>query len=259
MAKPLTPAFVRLAVRNFRAALDFLTMFVVFGQPIFIILVLGVMLSQLIPHPGGSASYLAYFVPGMISTTAITGSVLTARILWLDRRFSMVEQILSGPFRRVDYLGALFLTSVAFALVEVALLTAVGVPLAGLPTPPLYGFGIILGTICATTLLFSGLLVAIAARTRSSTFFFTIQSVLQSFLVFVSNVYYPVTPGTPAVLRTVISYNPLSYAADILRDSIGSALNPNDVIGAVLLVVLAVAAFVAAVLSFRGIRFGPIG
>jgi len=104
---------VRLVVRNFRASIDPITLLVMFGQPAFLIVILGTMFNQLIPSVGSSGSYIAFLVPGMIASQMITGAVLAGRIFWLDRRWSMVEQIFCGPFLRAEYLAALLLTTEA--------------------------------------------------------------------------------------------------------------------------------------------------
>jgi len=94
-------------VRNFEANLDPITLLVMFGQPAFLIVILGTMFSGLIPSVGASGSYVSFLVPGMIASQMITGAVLSGRVFWLDRRWAMVEQIFSGPFLRAEYLAAL--------------------------------------------------------------------------------------------------------------------------------------------------------
>ncbi|EQD43685.1 membrane protein, partial [mine drainage metagenome] len=126
------------------------------------------------------------FVPGMIATTMITGAVLAARILWLDRRFSMVEQLLSGPYERLDYIGALLLTTLLFSLVGVAILVLVALPLLGLHSLTAEGLLVVLGTVALGATFFGGALISLAARTRSSTLFFTVQSLLLIFRLFTS-------------------------------------------------------------------------
>jgi ABC-type polysaccharide/polyol phosphate export permease len=203
------PPVLRLVVRNFRASIDPITLLVMFGQPAFLIVILGTMFSQLIPSVGASGSYIAYLVPGIIASQMITGAILAGRIFWLDRRWSMVEQIFSGPFRRSEYLAALLLTTLLFALVGVGLMALVALPLAGLPRLSGVELLVILGTIALGATFFGGLLVALGARIRSANLYFTIQSLLQYFIVFLSTVYYPVTAKTPTILKVVVYLNPL--------------------------------------------------
>ncbi len=49
----------------------------------------------------------------------ITGGVVSGNLFWLDRRRAVVEQIISGPFLRSEYLGGLVRTTPLFSLVGV--------------------------------------------------------------------------------------------------------------------------------------------
>ncbi|MGP8078029.1 MAG: ABC transporter permease [Thermoplasmata archaeon] len=252
------PPVLRLLVRNFESNLDVITLIVMFGQPAFLIIVLGTMFTQLIPSVGASGSYTAFLVPGMIASQMITGAVLAGRIFWLDRRWAMVEQLFSGPFLRAEYLAALLLTTLTFALVGVGLMALVALPLVGLPLLSPTELLVILGTIGLGSIFFGGLLIAIGARIRSANLYFTIQSMLQYFLVFISTVYYPVRPSTPLALRAIVYANPLTYAANTVRDAFVHRFGPGDATAATVLAGLAAGTFVLAVLSFRRLEFGPV-
>ncbi len=252
------PPVLRLVTRNFVASLDPITLLVMFGQPAFLIVILGTMFDQLIPSVGASGSYVAFLVPGMIASQMITGAVLAGRIFWLDRRWSMVEQLFSGPFLRAEYLAALLLTALLFSLVGVGIMVLVALPLIGLARLSLLESLVILGTIALGSLFFGGLLVAIGGRIRSANLYFTIQSLLQYFLIFVSTVYYPVTATTPRLLRAIVYANPLTYAADTVRDGFTHTFGSSDLVAGAILSVLAVLAFGLAVLSFRTLELGPV-
>jgi ABC-type polysaccharide/polyol phosphate export permease len=249
---------LRLVVRNFRASIDPITLLVMFGQPAFLIVILGTMFSQLIPSVGASGSYIAYLVPGIIASQMITGAVLAGRIFWLDRRWSMVEQIFSGPFLRAEYLAALLLTTLLFALVGVGIMALVALPLVGLPRLSPLELLVILGTIALGATFFGGVLVALGARIRSANLYFTIQSLLQYFLVFLSTVYYPVSATTPTALKVVVYLNPLTYAANTVRDAFTHSFGPGDLTAGAVLAGLALVSFTLAILSFRRLEFGPV-
>ncbi|MCI4335765.1 MAG: ABC transporter permease [Thermoplasmata archaeon] len=252
------PPVVRLVVRNFRSSIDPITLLVMFGQPAFLIVILGTMFNQLIPSVGASGSYVAFLVPGMIASQMITGAVLSGRIFWLDRRWSMVEQIFSGPFLRAEYLAALLLTTLLFALAGVGIMAVVALPLVGLPALSGVELAVILVTIAFGATFFGGLLIAIGGRIRSANLYFTIQSLLQYFLIFVSTVYYPVTARTPESLRVVIYLNPLTYAANAVRDAYTHSFGPGDLTAGAILAGLAAATFGLAIVSFRRLEFGPV-
>jgi ABC-type polysaccharide/polyol phosphate export permease len=252
------PPVVRLVGRNFVSTLDPITLLVMFGQPAFLIVILGTMFDQLIPSVGASGSYIAYLVPGMIASQMITGAVLAGRIFWLDRRWAMVEQIFSGPFLRAEYLASLLLTALLFSMVGVGIMVLVALPLIGLTPLSSAEVLVILGTIALGSLFFGGLLIAIGGRIRSANLYFTIQSLLQYFLIFISTVYYPVTAKTPLVLRAIVYANPLTYAANTVRDAFTHSFGSADLVGASILSGLAIVTFTLAVLSFRTLEMGPV-
>lgn len=252
------PPVLRLVVRNFVANLDPITLLVMFGQPAFLIVILGTMFNQLIPSVGASGSYVAFLVPGMIASQMITGAVLAGRVFWLDRRWAMVEQIFSGPFVRAEYLAALLITALLFSLVGVGIMVLVALPLVGLPGISLVELLVILGTIALGSLFFGGLLISIGSRIRSANLYFTIQSLLQYFLIFISTVYYPVSAKTPLTLRVIVYGNPLTYAANTVRDAFTHSFGSGDLVAGAVLAGLALVAFLLAVQGFRSLELGPV-
>ncbi|MGC2035942.1 MAG: ABC transporter permease [Thermoplasmata archaeon] len=249
----------RLVIRNFASNLDPLTVTIRFGQPAVTIVVLGTMFSSIISSSvTGGSSYTAFLVPGMIAFQMITGGVVSGNLFWLDRRWSMVEQIFSGPFLRSEYLGGLMLTTLLFSLVGVGIMMLIGLPFIGIPSLSAVGVGAVLLTVALGSIFFAGLLIALGTRLRSANAYFTIQSFLQLFVIFLSTVYYPITDRTPRALAVIFYANPLTYAANTIRDAFGGVLGVNDLEGVGVLALLAAIAFGAAVWGFRTMDLGPI-
>ena len=253
------PPVLRLVVRNFASNLDPLTVLVRFGQPALTIVVLGTMFSNLVSTQlTGGQSYTAFLVPGMIAFQMVTGGVISGNLFWLDRRWAMVEQVFSGPFLRSEYLSGLVLTTLLFALVGVGVMILVGLPFIGLVHLNLLGALTVLVTVGLGSMFFAGLLIALATRLRSANAYFTIQSFLQLFVIFLSTVYYPITSRTPEILAVIFYGNPLTYAANTIRDAFSGSLGNTDLVSLGVLGVLAGASFVAATLGFRKMDLGPI-
>jgi len=231
-----------------------------FGQPALTIVVLGTMFGTLISASSvtGGGSYTAFLVPGMVAFQMITGGVLSGNLFWLDRRWSMVEQIFSGPFLRSEYLGGMVLTTLLFSLVGVGVMIMVAIPFVGLVHLTILGVLVVLATVALGSMFFAGLLIALGTKLRSANIYFTIQSFLQLFVIFLSTVYYPVTDKTPAVLAGVFYCNPLTYAANTIRDAFNGTLGNWDVISLAILGGLALVSFVAAIWGFRRLDLGPI-
>ncbi len=253
------PPVLRLVIRNFASNLDPLTITIRFGQPAVTIIVLGTMFSTIIStNVTGGSSYTAFLVPGMVAFQMITGGVVSGNLFWLDRRWSMVEQVFSGPFLRAEYLGGLVLTSLLFSLVGVGIMMLVGLPFIGLPSLSLLGVGAVLLTVALGSIFFAGLLIAIGTQLRSANAYFSIQSFLQLFVIFLSTVYYPVTSKTPKVLAVIFYANPLTYAANTIRDAFAGTLGWSDLVSLGILAILAALAFGGAIWTFRAMDLGPI-
>lgn len=253
------PPVLRLVVRNFVSNLDPLTVLIRFGQPAITIVVLGTMFSSIVSSTvTGGSSYTAFLIPGMVAFQMITGGVVSGNLFWLDRRWTMVEQIFSGPFLRSEYLGGLVLTTLLFSLVGVGVMLIVGLPFIGLPSLSALAIGAVLLTVGLGGVFFAGLLIALGTRLKSANAYFTIQSFLQLFVIFLSTVYYPITPRTPAALAVLFYANPLTYAANTIRDAFSGTLGGADITGIGILGGLAVVALAAAVWGFRTLDLGPI-
>ncbi len=252
------PPVLRLVVRNFTSNLDPLTILIRFGQPVITIVVLGTMFSSIISSNVTGGSYTAFLVPGMVAFQMITGGVISGNLFWLDRRWAMTEQIFSGPFLRSEYLGGLVLTTLLFSLVGVGVMMLVGLPFIGIASLSPLGVGAVLLTVALGSIFFAGLLIALGTRLRSANAYFSIQSFLQLFVIFLSTVYYPITSRTPRILAATFYGNPLTYAANTIRDAFNGTLGRADLVALGILAVLAFVAFVSAVAAFRKLDLGPI-
>ncbi|MDE1819580.1 MAG: ABC transporter permease [Euryarchaeota archaeon] len=254
------PPVLRLVVRNFASNFDAISVAVRFGQPAVTIVVLGTMFSAYISgQVTGTSSYTAFLVPGMIAFQMVSGGVVSGNLFWLDRRWAMVEQIFSGPFLRSEYLAGLVLTTLLFSMLGVGLMILVAVPLIGLPALSPLALASVLATVGLGGIFFAGLLIALGTRLRSANAYFSIQSFLQLFLIFLSTVYYPVRAGkTPWLLADVVQANPLSFAADAIRAAFSGTLNGTVALGLGVLGLLAALSFGAAVWGFRTMNLGPI-
>jgi len=194
----------------------------------------------------------------MVAFQMITGGIVSGNLFWLDRRWAMTEQIFSGPFLRSEYLGGLVLTTLLFSLVGVGVMILVGVPFIGLPALSVAAVAMVLATVALGSVFFAGVLIALGSRLRSANAYFSIQSFLQLFVIFLSTVYYPVTDRTPKVLAAIFYGNPLTYAANTIRDAFANSFTGRDFEALGVLALLASLAFGAAIWGFRRLELGPI-
>ncbi|MEM0116868.1 MAG: ABC transporter permease [Conexivisphaerales archaeon] len=190
-----------------------------FLLPLFLLFVAGFAFKSLIPpfvNGNMKVSYQQFLGVGLIGLTAMNGSLLAGTLLWTDKRHSMYEQILLGPFSRSDYalskvfsstliglIGALIVASLSYLLIGGFLLTVDGLLIA-------------IAVIVLDAILFGSIAFIIASFVRSLEAFEGIFNFLLIFLTFVSSLLYPLNT-LPGALKYVVLVNPLTYAIDALR------------------------------------------
>jgi ABC-2 type transport system permease protein len=164
--------------------------------------------------------YPAFISSGMIGFNIMNSTLVSGIIIWNDRRHGMFEQILVGPFTRVQYILSNVYTIGIIGLVSAGLITAVGYPLFfksvefNILTIPLIVFASITGAI-----FFGSIASIISTRLRSSEGFNVVINTVFLFFAFVSTAFYP-AQGAPPVLATAFYLNPLTYLVDIVRAGI---------------------------------------
>ncbi|EQD58258.1 membrane protein containing ABC-2 type transporter domain protein, partial [mine drainage metagenome] len=232
------PAFIRLTIRNVRVNMDPGTMMFMLGLPALYLAVLGVMYEGIItsvPSSGGPVSYMTFLAPGVIGMEALTAGNIGGGMLWADRRWGMLEQILVGPFRRIDYLMGIMLLAVIFAIGGSTIMALIAFDTsAHLFITPL-NILLLVVTLAIGTIFFSSLFLILAIRLKSMNAYNTVTIVLFFFLDFASSSFYPITSKTPFILQVFVNLNPLSYivysARDILSYNLpNAALQPMLVI-----------------------------
>jgi ABC-2 type transport system permease protein len=186
--------------------------------------------------PSGT-SYLAFLTPGILAFQAVMAGTVGGSMLWADRRYGMLAQLLSGPFTRLQYLLGIMLTSVLFSLGGAAVMLGLAAALlrAG-PTAPL-ALAVIFGSITLGAIFFGGLMLLLSALVKSNTAYNSIQILLIFVINFASTVFYPASPGLPVVLRGLFDVNPLTYVAGAVRGAYDGQFTAGTLAPMLLLVV----------------------
>ncbi len=165
----------------------------------------------------GGADYLAFLAPGIMAFQAVMAGTVGGSILWADRRWGMLAQLLVGPFTRMEYLFGIMLTSLLLGLGGAVVMLAIAVVLLGTTTVTVAGGLVVFGAIALGSIFFGSLMLLIAALVKSNNAYNSIQILLIFFVNFASTVFYPSTPALPLVLRGLFAINPLTYIADTAR------------------------------------------
>ena len=177
---------------------------------------------------GPRGSYISFLAPGMMAFQAVMAGTVGGSMLWADRRWGMLAQLLVGPFSRSEYLFGIMLTSLLFGLGGAAVMLVLAVALLGAATVPLAGGLAIFGAIAIGSIFFGSLMLLISALVKSNTAYNSIQVLLLFLVNFASTVFYPFSSKLPYALQLLFAINPLTYIADTARNGYRGALTVTN-------------------------------
>lgn len=163
--------------------------------------------------------YFSYFVPAVIVMGLFAASLDTGRRIWLAIREGVIQYELSLPISTHGLVTAYLLAGGAAALVYASSLMAIA--LIVLPANAVWSALILMPFLFALAMGLAGIAATLAAvASTHGEFFFAFQNIVQVVLLTLSTVYYPIDViqnYLPSFLVTAAAYNPLSLAAEALR------------------------------------------
>ncbi len=222
------PNLVRLIYRNMVVNTDPGSLIILLGLPGMYLVFFGFGFQSLASGAGGS-SYLTFLTPGIMAFQAVMAGTVGGSILWADRRWGMLSQLLVGPFTRLQYLLGIMLTSMLFGLGGAAVMLGVAAGLSVSVPATALAYLVIFGSITVGSIFFGAMMLLISALVKSNTAYNSVQILLIFVLNFASTVFYPLSGGLPLALQVMFRANPLTYVSDAVRDAYLHQLGPGDV------------------------------
>ena len=237
------PNLLRLIYRNIIVNTDPGSLIILVGLPGMYLIFFGFGFQSLASSGGSGLSYLAFLTPGIMAFQVVMAGTVGGSMLWADRRWGMLSQLLVGPFTRLQYLLGIMLTSLLFGLAGAAVMLGVAYGLLGTGPAELLALTGIFASITVGSIFFGALMLFIGALVKSNTAYNSIQILLIFVVNFASTVFYPLSNGLPLALRALFVVNPLTYVADAVRGSYSGTFDVADlyqmvVLGAETLIVL---------------------
>ena len=200
---------------------------------------------------GGSGNYyLRYLTPGIMAFQVVMAGTVGGSMLWADRRWGMLSQLLVGPFTRLQYLLGIMLTSMLFGLGGALVMLGAAYALLGSAPTAWVAYGVMFASITVGSIFFGSLMLLISALVKSNTAYNSIQILLIFIINFASTVFYPLSGGLPLVLKVLFNVNPLTYVADAVRGAYLGTLNEMDVVQMLVLGAETVVVLLLAVRSY---------
>lgn len=174
--------------------------------------------------------YFIYFVPAVIVMGLFAAALDTGRRVWLALREGVIQYELSLPLSTQGIVLAYLMAGGAAAMVYSTSLMIIA--LVVLPAQSIVSAFMLLPFLYVLAMGLAGLAAALAAvASTHGEFFFAFQGIMQGALLTFSTVYYPVSVienVLPPFLVTLVRANPLSLAAEALRQYTfeGLAIDP---------------------------------
>lgn len=252
-----TPHILRLMYRNIVVNTDPGSLTILVGLPALYLVFFGFGFGALTSSAQGSSDYRAYLTPGIMAFQCVMAGTVGGSMLWADRRWGMLAQLLVGPFTRLQYLLGIMFTSLIFGLAGALVMLGVAYVLLISTSVSLFGAFVMFGSIAVGSIFFGSLMLLISALVKSNNAYNSIQILILFVVNFASTVFYPLSPGLPLPIRVLFLVNPLTYVANSVRAGYFGSLPTGDMYQMALLVVetvvvltLAVRAYVRSDVSF---------
>jgi ABC-2 type transport system permease protein len=229
------PNLLRLIYRNIVVNTDPGSLIILVGLPGMYLVFFGFGFQSITSSGGSGNSYLAFLTPGIMAFQVVMAGTVGGSMLWADRRWGMLSQLLVGPFTRLQYLMGIMLTSLLFGLGGALVMLGVAYGLLGSAPTQVLSLGVIFASITVGSIFFGALMLFISALVKSNTAYNSVQILLIFVVNFASTVFYPLSSGLPIVLRALFEVNPLTYVADAVRGAYLGTLTTTDVFQMLLL------------------------
>jgi ABC-2 type transport system permease protein len=220
--------------------------------PLGYLLVFGVGVNASLGFTAGDVgvSYNAFFLAGVLSMASFGIASNTAWSFFLDRDNGIFYEMLTYPMSRSQYLLGKVLFNVCIAVVQAAITVSLAALFLGVPPRP-SGVPLLVAATVVGTAGWFFFYAIFALRIRQNDAFNTVTSIFYFVFLFVSSMFYPLDPLSPA-FRAVAYANPITWHVDVLRyATIGTGDGATLALEAVAFVGFTCAAFGVAIHALR--------
>jgi len=220
------PGIVKLMYRNVKVNVDPGTLIILIGLPAMYLVFFGFGFGAMIPG-GGATAYLTFLTPGIMSFQCVMAGTVGGSMLWADRRWGMLAQLLVGPFTRLQYLLGIMFTSLAFGLAGAFVMLIGAFLIIGSLQVTLWGTMVAFGVIAIGSIFFGSLMLLISGLVKSNNAYNSIQILIIFVVNFASTVFYSFSSSLPLPIQALFQINPLTYVANAARGGFVGKL-PTD-------------------------------
>ncbi len=186
-------------------------------QPVIWLVLLGNMFQSVTFIPGFPAkSYIEWMAAGIIAMTVLFGGIYGGMSVLWDKRFGFMNKMLATPISRSSIAFGKMLSSSVRSGFQASIILGIALILGAPMAAGIIGAVVLILIAMLLCLAFAGISLSIGATVESHETFFAIANFLTMPLIFLSSALFP-AEFMPDWLRTIVAYNPVTYAIDPMR------------------------------------------
>jgi ABC-2 type transport system permease protein len=226
-------------------------LFVNLITPLLFLLLFSQLLQKLTTIPGLSGSYLEYLTPGILVMNVVLGALQSGMSIVNDSNSGFLQKMLLTPASRSAILLGRLMNDLLVLMIQSAIIIGVAMLMGLTIATGVGGLLVIFVTIAFFELAWAGVWLAVGLKTRKAETVSAIGQLLMFPLLFISSALFP-TAIMPEWAQTVSSYNPISYASNVIRDLVQGGLTTDTFVSAYAVIALiAILSFSATLYLFR--------
>lgn len=169
------------------------------------------------PGEVGNTSFLVYFYPGILVLVVLFAAIFSSISVIEDRREGFLQGVLAAPVSALDMAAGKVAGSATLAWLQGLLLLALA-PLAGVAGHPVRLLAAA-GVLALLAVALTSLGFVFAWRVESVQGFHAVMNLLLIPLWLLSGAFFPLA-GAPPWLAAAMRINPLTWAVDLLRQTL---------------------------------------
>src|SRR3989454_3114035 len=176
---------------------------------------------------GPGVSYTVFATAGIVLQNAFSSAFQSGTAVVDDIRSGFLTKMLATPVNRTAILFGRILSDVFRVVVQTVIILVLAYVLGVFPETGFPGYLLVIFTVAAFGLAWSGISLALGLRTKSAETVFGIAGFLTFPLLFMSTALVD-TSLMPDWMKSVSNYNPISFAVNAIRDLIMIGYNWNS-------------------------------
>src|SRR5438094_5597318 len=176
---------------------------------------------------GPGVSYTVFATAGIVLQNAFSSAFQSGTAVVDDIRSGFLTKMLATPVNRTAILFGRILSDVFRVVVQTVIILVLAYALGVFPETGFLGYLLVILTVAAFGLAWSGISLALGLRTKSAETVFGIAGTLTFPLLFMSTALMD-KRLMPEWMKSVSAYNPISFAVNAIRDLIMIGYNWNS-------------------------------